>query len=839
MTSLHPSVGYQTIKAFVWIGVVLFTTGCGDRGSGAGSDSGVDARARDVGVTDDGSDMSGGSPGGRCSTLADCPPVPPGLHPCVLRVCDAATTRCLLVAVDADGDGAGDAECPVPNVEDAIPGADCDDTDPRRYPGRNEICDSEGGGHDEDCDTTTVGDRDADGDLSSSFSCCNLDVGLGETVCGPDCDDSDPDVHPRAADGPTENCDGVDNNCDGVADLGCLCTADILCGGASDGLHNEHPATCRRGIQRCEMGVLGACVGATPATVETCAADGLDEDCDGEVNEPPCECVDGMERSCGLPEGATVGGASTCVPGRQRCVGGLWDACAGAVPPGTEICDADARDEDCDGTPNQGCDCIAGSERPCGMDGVVVGGISACRPGIQRCDGGVLGPCVGAVGPSDEVCDSLDNDCDGVLNEEPEASSSCTAPMASASCEAGACVVECAAPLADCDGDPVTGCEVYLRTDTGHCGACNHGCVPGEPCAAGFCDPVVQLAAGRLHTCALRTTGRVFCWGANYAGECGAPPPSGGLPAQRTPIEVPTLNSVVQIVAGDSFTCARRNDRTVWCWGDGSVGQLGGGTFGVTSAVPVMVPGLTDVARIAAGVGHVCAVLGDSSMRCWGWNSAGQLGDGTTMNRATPTRPLGPSTWFTFSSGGSQVFARDAVDRDHWSWGDNTLGQLGDGTTSGRLMPGPASFNSGLSIGALGSCEFLEPWGNVRCWGAAPAGDGSTGPRTTPVTVGVTGAAGTAVGWSTRCAWLMAGGALCWGRNAEGQVGVGTFGSDVLTPTEVSGLADVREIALGQYHSCARIGEGAVRCWGRNDLGELGNGGMSRSAVAVATSVLP
>ncbi len=150
---------------------------------------------------------------------------------------------------------------------------------------------------------------------------------------------------------------------------------------------------------------------------------------------------------------------------------------------------------------------------------------------------------------------------------------------------------------------------------------------------AGVAD-AAQIAAGRCHSCVVSTTGRLSCWGCNTEGQLG----DGTTTDRAAPVDVLGVGTVLQVVARERHTCARTTD-TVNCWGDGAMGQLGNGDR--TPRTRATAPsGLTRAATsdLATGTGHTCAVLADRALWCWGANASGQLGDGTTTDRLTPTR---------------------------------------------------------------------------------------------------------------------------------------------------------------------------------------------------------
>lgn len=148
------------------------------------------------------------------------------------------------------------------------------------------------------------------------------------------------------------------------------------------------------------------------------------------------------------------------------------------------------------------------------------------------------------------------------------------------------------------------------------------------PLVTGITD-ATAVAAGQRHTCALRASGEVLCWGGNVLGQLG----HGPGPATNTPTPVSGLTGVTQISTNTSATCAVKTDGTVWCWGEGSLGQLGNGVR-ANSEVPVQVQGITGAARVTVGVNHACAVTTAQVPYCWGSNRLAQLGSGGLIGTA-------------------------------------------------------------------------------------------------------------------------------------------------------------------------------------------------------------
>ena len=196
---------------------------------------------------------------------------------------------------------------------------------------------------------------------------------------------------------------------------------------------------------------------------------------------------------------------------------------------------------------------------------------------------------------------------------------------------------------------------------------------------------------------------------------------------------------MVQVATGFYSTCALLSDGTVRCWGRNLEGQLGGGTTADASSTPVVVPGLKDVTAISLGGYFGCALLSDGTVRCWGQNTAGQLGDGTQTSSATPVPVSGLTGAVEIACGGFHCCAR-LQDGTASCWGSNNNGQLGDGTTSDSHTPvlvADITRATGVSLRTSFSCALIED-GTARCWGNnydGQIGDGTFSKRTTPVPV--------------------------------------------------------------------------------------------------------
>lgn len=392
---------------------------------------------------------------------------------------------------------------------------------------------------------------------------------------------------------------------------------------------------------------------------------------------------------------------------------------------------------------------------------------------------------------------------------------------------------------------------------------------------------VASVVAGGSHTCARIATGGIRCWGKGNEGQRGynnaddSGKTSSTLPSAAG--SIPELEQARQVVAGTAHTCALFNNGQVACWGRGAEGQLGynsiasvGDNESVASYGYVNVGG--NVTRIAAGGHHTCAVLDTGNVRCWGSNSRGQLGYGNnTGTRAKVGDDEAPYTLGDVPLGGALVadvtaglehtcvLLRDGNVR---CWGRGAEGQLGYGNSTDQgasQIPPATNLNFNLArvrqvvAGGYHTCAMLEN-GSVVCWGKASSGQlgvsqvyNATTPNNsnnwgdaageTPYDLarqypldlgGGRKALAVTAGAEYSCALLDTGAVRCWGFNTNGELGQGTTAVRP-TPTttgaiDVSLGASVVRLTSGANHNCALLTSGQVRCWGKGADGQLGYG---------------
>lgn len=335
-----------------------------------------------------------------------------------------------------------------------------------------------------------------------------------------------------------------------------------------------------------------------------------------------------------------------------------------------------------------------------------------------------------------------------------------------------------------------------------------------------------KVSAGHDHACAITAAGATYCWGRTAAW---APTGVSGL----VPTLIPGGLSFDILGPGQIHSCALTTAGGAYCWGTNSNGQLGNGTTSsVQQGTPQQVAGSLVFRQLSSGSEHACGLTPAGAAHCWGRNEKGQIGDGTLgpTDRLTPVPVLGGLA-FSNISGGFLTTCALTAGGSAYCWGGNELGQIGDGTLTTRLTPTPVS--GGLSFTQLGTPRGyftcgLTSAGAAHCWGqnhVGQLGDGTTTtPRTSPVPVSTALAfSSITTGGDHTCALTANGTAYCWGGNTRGQLGDGTNTSR-LQPTPVVGNLTFRALAAGSFFTCGIATSGTLYCWGFNNFGQLGDG---------------
>ncbi|UJR85599.1 MopE-related protein [Sandaracinus amylolyticus] len=775
--------------------LVLWLAGCGDDPAdptldGGGTDATV-VCTQDEDCDDD----------RFCNGVEDCAPASPSadargcapatVSPCVTgQTCDesarSCTTECS-VTEDADGDGARAMECG---------GDDCDDADETRFPEATEVCDLLG--HDEDCDPTTYGERDVDGDGETDALCCN-----GET-CGRDCDDLRRGTSPDAS----EVCDGLDNDCDDLVDE--RVTVAVWPDLDFD-LHGDSSATAE---MRCAGAFGYATVGddcddddpaVHPAQVEIC--DGKDNDCDALQDEAPAAVTwyadaDGDGFGSSDPTLARV--SCTPLPGYSLRATDCDDSRAGMSPATPERCDG--LDNDCNGRP----DFILGARDTEDDDGD--GHADLACPGGDDCDD--RDPT--SAPESAEICDGRDNDCNGEIDD--------------GSAMGSWWIDRDGDTYGDDDTEPVMSCS-FVRGRIPRGGDCDDSSADRRPGAREVCDgsdddcdELVDegsergayyvdadgdgLGAGTALLACVAPSDRV-----DNASDCDdtnrtigaarvffvdADGDTWGDPL-RSELSCATLSNRVTR-GGD---CAD-GDATIYPM---ATERCGGGDEDCD--------GTTDEDPAASAS---CTITGASGVCSAGACTIGMCAPG-----------LGDCN--TSSTDGCETSLRT----DPTSCG--TCGVMcGAGE---RCRDGECARVTSITAGDSHVCALLDT-GRVACWGSnlyAQLGRGTTGSSGAPPTDAsqlvslYTGAVLEDVvevdshpDANFTCAVRATGQVVCWGQNHELQIGDDAPASYASRAVPIPGIGGATHVTVGARHACAIVGSGEVRCWGSNSGGQLVSG---------------
>ncbi len=309
------------------------------------------------------------------------------------------------------------------------------------------------------------------------------------------------------------------------------------------------------------------------------------------------------------------------------------------------------------------------------------------------------------------------------------------------------------------------------------------------PLLIGIDNTWETVSAGSNFSIGVKKDGTLWTWGYNYNGQLGDGSSGPGI-FQPSPAQIGTLNNWRNVSAGDVYAMAIKVDGTLWGWGANDSGQIGNGHNGLGSIEPspVQIGSDNNWKSVSTGQEHTIAIKSDGTLWAWGDNTYGQLGNGTTINTNTPIQIGTASEWKSVSAGGLFSIAIK-TDGTIWGWGNNTNGQLGDGTTIQR--------NSPVQIGS--STDWINASAATRTSGyvLAVKTDGTL--------------------WS-------------WGENTYGQLGDGTNIQRNI-PTQIGNEKNWSMVNTGAFHSVAIKTDGSLWTWGRNTLGQLGNGtNISESA---------
>jgi alpha-tubulin suppressor-like RCC1 family protein len=381
--------------------------------------------------------------------------------------------------------------------------------------------------------------------------------------------------------------------------------------------------------------------------------------------------------------------------------------------------------------------------------------------------------------------------------------------------------------------------------------------------------PFAQVESGYVHACALTDSRQAVCWGNDDFGQLG----NGiGVASSTQPMLVDTSTITGskrfrQISSGGEHACGLTGDGAIYCWGNNNHGQLGNGNAGGDSHVPVLVStsqvsGETYFIEVSAGGSHTCAITSTGVGYCWGEDTFGRLGDGGTETDRSEPVAINPATitgetYFRSISAGQFHTCGITVSGRAYCWGSDVNGALGDGggalnalspsQIDTTVISGEKSFIK-IQSGRYFSCGITADR-KTYCWGQndfGQLGDGTTNTAYSPSALDDTTLPANAmlkdlvVGHSHTCGITDAGLAYCWGSDQWGQLGDGGLSADKSSPSpvntyNVSSPESFVELASGQNTFCATTNRGKAYCWGEDSDYELGDGNPSQDSSVPVT----
>jgi hypothetical protein len=355
--------------------------------------------------------------------------------------------------------------------------------------------------------------------------------------------------------------------------------------------------------------------------------------------------------------------------------------------------------------------------------------------------------------------------------------------------------------------------------------------VPGSAHVTGVAS-ATAVSTAEDHACALFSGGTVRCWGKNDQGQLG----DGTRTNRLTPVAVRGLSGVIQVSAAPGYTCAvvdaGGGSGPVKCWGAPSSWSGVGPSHG--TLVPVTIGGVTDAIAVSAGSGIACALLSDRTTECWGDNSRGELGNGTRASSSTPVIVPGLSGVQAVDAGGETVcvIMQDAGAVRCWGSAGYYAPDVPLDTLTPTAVPGVTGAVS-VTAGPYNACALLRA-GTVGCWAM------SSHPFTVAALPGLSSVKVFAFSFDGQqtehtCVLFAGGGVKCRSPNPYvGQDGNGSTSTNGDKLVAVRGLDEVTTISAADFYTCAVRSAGSVECWGLNEYGQLGNGTTTNSSTPVA-----
>lgn len=544
-----------------------------------------------------------------------------------------------------------------------------------------------------------------------------------------------------------------------------------------------------------------------------------------------CVCPGSTQQVCGGACVETETDVAHCGGCDRPCVAGA-NVSGAACEDGRCVLECEFGYEDCDGDPSNGCEVSLFDDAHCGACGV------SCSEGAQV-DGGhcYFGECALACFDGWGNCD-LDpaTGCEVDLRVEIEHCGACgndcrdKRNVVWATCVEGACSVEtCFEGFADCDEKGDNGCEVDLTADPENCGACGEVCTA---CGDGACRRVGSFAGGSMSMCLRWEDGGVSCWGHNNYGQLGIGVAGDGPPH---PVPVQGLRDAKLLVAGGKHNYALLESGTLVGWGERRMQsgdeELDYEAFYVPRVFEEL-PAGAEVVDLAASDSGTCAVLAGGEVWCWGTSQNQELGPGVVSFSYVEPRKIAIEAEVRQVAAGASRYCALTAEGRVLCWGGDNRGVIF------RVLPEPTDIGLSevdeivSSIGGTFNCAILSDR-TLRCWGSnhrGQLGDGnivtppSLNPEEPVAVVGLEGVVEAQGGHQHACARTEAGEIYCWGSNSVGQLGAPDVEQESPVPVKVQGLAPAIRLGVGYDFTCAVDDSHQVWCWGQNVFGQLGSG---------------
>ncbi|MEF2174968.1 MAG: hypothetical protein V3575_00740, partial [Candidatus Absconditabacteria bacterium] len=380
------------------------------------------------------------------------------------------------------------------------------------------------------------------------------------------------------------------------------------------------------------------------------------------------------------------------------------------------------------------------------------------------------------------------------------------------------------------DGENWLPTNAGVYSEIGSSTECKFKCGDGYNYELGACNisnTLNTITIGANRGCGLDYQGKLFCWGNNVDGHVG----DGTVINRINLTHIDTDNTYKYVEANYQHTCGIRNDDKVYCWGRGYYGRLGEGSTlsSVHIKSPKPITSNESFVKISLGTAFTCGITNNGKLYCWGGNTKGQIGDGTTNTRTTPVE-IDPSNNYKDISLGSDFACAIREDNKLYCWGGYSYLLIGDGSFVDKKVPTVVQTSltfREISSGGHHFCGITND-GKLYCWGNGANGVLGNGSNTDILSPFLVDTVNSYISLSTSvyhtCGVTTDGKLYCWGENDSGQIGNGTTNNQY-SPVQIDSSNKYKSIFAGYRHStCGKRLDNSIYCWGENEDWQLGDG---------------